>query len=237
MQTTNAAGHQLDTLRLYGALVTAQLEWGGRLVLCCGAGSAISGAPAAASIAGGVSLAIDSDAASAKAAMRAGELDFVVNTLDEAMRTLKNQVRQRRPLSVGLIADTDLTLAELVERGILPDLLLVPGQQSAQPLLQNMSIRALETEGMPVRLMAHPADEQPGMPSTTPAANRPDEIFLPAPNAVELRSLDDRLLSLLPANDLVRRRWVQQVPKYLREARTAGRWIWLSEEERQRLAE
>ncbi len=60
-----------------------------------------------------------------KAAMRAGALDFVVNTLDEALRALKNQVRLRRPVGVGLVADVDATLAEMVERGVQPDLHIV----------------------------------------------------------------------------------------------------------------
>ncbi len=84
--------------------------------------------------------------------MRTGELDFVVNTLDEALRTLKNEIRQRRPLSVGLIADTDLALAEIAERGLLPDLLLIGANQNAQPILQNKSVLSLQTAGMPVQI-------------------------------------------------------------------------------------
>ncbi len=62
-----------------------------------------------------------------KSAMRAGYLDFVVvvNTLDEALRALKNEVRQKRPLTVGLIAEIEATLTEMVERGVQPDLQLV----------------------------------------------------------------------------------------------------------------
>jgi len=34
----------------------------------------------------------------------------------------------------------------------------------------------------------------------------------------------------------VRRRWIRRLPQYLREARSGGRWIWLSAEERESLA-
>jgi urocanate hydratase len=101
---------QLETMRIYKTLIDLREDWGGKLVLCLGSDCAQSGVPSAVSIAGGTTLAIDSDAAALKSAMRAGYLDFVVNTLDEALRTLKNEIRQKRPLSVGLIADVDSAL-------------------------------------------------------------------------------------------------------------------------------
>jgi len=116
--------HQRNVLRLYGRLVALREEWGGQLVLSCGAGAAGSGISAAVSIAGGASLVVEADAAAVKAAMRRGEIDFVVNTLDEALRTLKNEVRQKRPLSVGLIADVDAAMAEMAERGVVADLVM-----------------------------------------------------------------------------------------------------------------
>jgi urocanate hydratase len=231
MQSANASDRQLETLRLYGALIGVCEEWGGGLVLCCGEGCAASGAPAAVSIAGGATLAVDADAAEVKAAMRRGEVDFVVNTLDEALRALKNEVRLRRPLSVGLIADVDATLREMVERGVLPDLLLVGANQDAQAVLRNESIRALHAAGMGLRLMVDVDEERPGRRISR---KRCDEVYLPAANAVELRTLDDRLLAILPPDDMVRRRWVQRAAKYLRDARS-GRWIWLTEEERQQI--
>lgn len=183
---------QLETMRHYRALVAMREDWGGRLVLLCGPGCAQTGAPAAVSIAGGTTLAVDADAAAVKAAQRAGRLDFVVNTLDEALRTLKNEVRQRRPLSVGLIADVEATLAEMAERGVVPDLRLEPG--------------ALNSIAR-------------------------DEYFFAAQDVVGLRDIDARLLAMLPAEDRVRRHWMQRAPQFLREARAGGRWIWLSEDE------
>jgi len=231
MQSAKAGDRQLETLRLYGALMEVREDWGGRLVLCCGDGCAASGTAAAVSIAGGATLAVDGDAAEVKAAMRRGEVDFVVNTLDEALRALKNEIRVRRPLSVGLIADVDAVLREMVERGVLPDLLLIGTNQSAQAIVQNESIRALRAAGMGLRSMGNAGEEQS---ETGIARRRFKEVFLTAANAVELRTLDERLLAILPPDDLVRRRWVQRVAKYLRGARS-GRWVWLSEEEQRAL--
>jgi urocanate hydratase len=231
MQSANAGDRQLETLRLYGALMEVREEWGGGLVLCCGEGCAASGAPAAVSIAGGATLALDGDAAEVKAAMRRGELDFVVNTLDEALRALKNEVRLRRPLSVGLIADVDAALREMVERGVLPDLLLIGVSQNAQAILENESIRALRAAGMGLRSMENGEKDRS---ETGILHKRFKEVFLSAANAVELRALDERVLAILQPDDLVRRRWVQRVAKYLRDARS-GRWVWLSEDEQRAL--
>jgi urocanate hydratase len=228
MQSANASEHQLETMRLYGELVEVREDWGGGLVLCCGEGCAASGVPAAVSIAGGATLAVDGDAGAVKAAMRRGELDFVVNTLDEALRALKNEVRVRRPLSVGLIAEGDAALREMVERGVLPDLLLIGANQSAQAIVQNESIHALEAGGMALRSMVDADGEVPGRHI---ARKRREEVYLSAVNAAELRALDERVLAILPPDDLVRRRWAQRVAQYLRDARSGGRWVWLTEDE------
>ncbi len=232
MQSANASDRQLETLRLYGELIDAREDWGGGLVLCCGEGCAESGAPAAVSIAGGATLALDADAAAVKAAMRRGELDFVVNTLDEALRALKNQVRMRRALSVGLIAEVDGALQEMVERGVLPDLLLVGAKQNAQTIEQKESVAALRAAGMALRSMVDADGARPGMASSR---QQYDESYLPAADAAGLRRLDERLLAILPPEDLVRRRWVALIPKYLRDARSGGRWVWLMEAERKDL--
>jgi urocanate hydratase len=235
MQTANASTHQLETLRLYGALIDEREDWGGSLVLCCGEGSAASGMPAAVSIAGGATLAIEADAVAVKSAMRRGELDFVVNTLDEALRALKNEIRLRRPLSVGLIAEVSAVLSEMAERGVLPDLHLIGANQPAQAILQHESIHALQAAGMALRLMDSVAEERGIRRMMILSRKRHDEFFLPAANATELRVLDERVLAILSPNDLIRRRWIQRVAQYLRDARSGGRWVWLTAEEQRAL--
>lgn len=110
---------QLNVLRLYGELVCDREDWSGGLVLAYGHYAEI--VPAAVSIANGTTLWLTANAAEAKLALRRGEVDFIVNTLDEAMRALKNEIRQGRPLGVVLTGDMDATLAEMTARGLLPD--------------------------------------------------------------------------------------------------------------------
>jgi len=190
------ANLQQQTMRLYRALVEQREDWGGALVLCSGTHCATSGVPVAASIAGAATLAIDADAEAVKFALRRGELDFVVNTLDEALRTLKNQIRQKRPLGVGLIADVAATLGEMASRGVQPDVVIDP--------------------------------------ASFPAAGE-DEMFFAARDAGELQRIDAELLESLPPGDSMRSRWIRRLPQYLREARSGGRWIWLSAEDRARV--
>lgn len=235
MPSANASDHQLEMLRLYGELVEVREDWGGGLVLCCGEGCAASGTAATVSIAGGATLAVDGDAGAVKAAMRRGELDFVVNTLDEALRALKNEVRVRRPLSVGLIAELSAALSEMVERGVQPDLLLIGANQNAQAILENKSIHALEAVGMGLRSMVDADGGRLVRHRMMPSRKRREEVYLSAANAAELRALDERVLAILPADDMVRRRWVQRVAQYLRDARGGGRWVWLGEEEQRAL--
>jgi hypothetical protein len=133
---------------------------------------------------------------------------------------------------VGLIADVDAVLREMVERGVLPDRLMIGANQNAQAIAQNESIRALQSAGMRLRSMVNADGERS---DTGIADKRFKEVYLPVANAVELRGLDEKVLEILPPEDLIRRRWMQRVAKYLREARSGGRWVWLTEEERQRI--
>jgi hypothetical protein len=166
-----------------------------------------------------------------KSAMRAGYLDFVVNTLDEALRTLKNEIRQKRALSVGLIGDVNVTLTELVERGVQPDLWVdSPSHGARDPAL----LGAFETF-----LQRQTSSEREGAGLSTPNAvwRHGNVARFAASNISELRAIDETLLAVLPSDDSVRRHWIERVPGYLREARSSGRWIWLSEKELQSLAQ
>jgi urocanate hydratase len=95
----------------------------GRLVVAGGMG-AMGGAQAlAATLNGAAFLGIDADAERIKRRLKAGYCEVMVNSLDEALRVLKNAVRKRQPASVGLIANASELIPELASRGVLPDLL------------------------------------------------------------------------------------------------------------------
>lgn len=76
----------------------------------------------AANIAGAATLAASADQAAQKQAVRDGVVDFLVNSLDEALRILKNQLRKRETVAVSVaIEPTDME-REMNERGVAPDL-------------------------------------------------------------------------------------------------------------------
>jgi urocanate hydratase len=77
----------------------------------------------AANIAGAASLATSADPAVQRQAIRDGVIDFLVTSLEEALRILKNEIRKHQPVSVGISADPHWLAAQMLDRGVLPDLL------------------------------------------------------------------------------------------------------------------
>jgi urocanate hydratase len=81
----------------------------------------------AANIAGAASLAASTDATAGKQAIRDGVVDFLVTSLDEALRILKNEIRTRQTVAVCVAlaqqaSETDFA-HQMLERGVLPNLL------------------------------------------------------------------------------------------------------------------
>jgi urocanate hydratase len=76
----------------------------------------------AANIAGAASLAATPDLDAQKQAVRDGVADFLVISLDEALRILKNQIRKRETVAVCVGAAPAAVNWEMLERGVLPDL-------------------------------------------------------------------------------------------------------------------
>jgi hypothetical protein len=76
----------------------------------------------AANIAGAASLSVSADVARQKQAIHDGVVDFLVTSLDEAVRILKNEIRKRQPVAVCVAAEPDSLAAEMAGRGIAPDL-------------------------------------------------------------------------------------------------------------------
>jgi len=76
----------------------------------------------AANIAGATSLTASADPEVQKQALRDGTVDFLVGSLDEALRILKNQLRKREPVAVCVALAPEVIEQEMRERGVLPDL-------------------------------------------------------------------------------------------------------------------
>ena len=77
----------------------------------------------AGNIAGAASIGATGDPAALRHANRECVADFLVTSLDEALRILKNEVRKRQAVSVGVSAAPGSIVAEMQGRGVLPDLL------------------------------------------------------------------------------------------------------------------
>jgi urocanate hydratase len=98
-------------------------ELAGKLIVSGGMGGMGGAQPLAATMTGACFLGIDVDAERIKKRLKTGYCDFMVNNLDEALRILKNAVRKKEAISVGLVGNCADVIPELGERGVLPDIL------------------------------------------------------------------------------------------------------------------
>ncbi|HMG85108.1 MAG TPA: hypothetical protein VK574_05170 [Terracidiphilus sp.] len=125
---------QLEAFCLYRALMRdtasasasdqgAEPNLGGRLLYVGELDAHSRAMVIAGNVAGCATLAAAEDPIAQKVAMRDGVVDFVVTSLDEALRILKNEIRKRHAVAVSVTAEPDEVEHEMLERGVLPDLL------------------------------------------------------------------------------------------------------------------
>ncbi len=95
----------------------------GKLVVSGGMGGMGGAQPLAATMAGAAFLGVEVDPERIKKRLKTGYCDFMVNSLDEALRILKNAVRKREAVSVGLVGNCADVIPELAARGVVPDIL------------------------------------------------------------------------------------------------------------------
>jgi urocanate hydratase len=176
-------------------------------VLAAGEGAAASGFAAAASLAGAASLTMDDDAESVKTHFRDGAFDFVVNTLDEALRAIKNEVRQRRPIAIALVGTPDAVLREAAERGLAPALTVAAGDSRAAVTALAPQVLSLD-EAASAELAAWLRER----------GWKTDSVKREAATAI--------------ANDDVRGRWVRGLAAHQRSSRGGDVWMWIADSER-----
>lgn len=173
----------------------------------------------AANIAAAASLAAAEDAAVLRRAMREGVIDFVVNSLDEALRILKNEIRKRQTVAVGVSVAQPAIVQEMLERGVQPDLL-------AAHLPAAPELARLMAQGM------QPIEAQP-MPSGVRL-----QIFpVPPAWAQPMAAFDALLLEFVGPQDHANRRWVRLAPRYLGVAARRLRSLACDDKTAARLAE
>jgi urocanate hydratase len=95
----------------------------GKLIVSGGMGGMGGAQPLAATMTGAAFLGIDVDPERIKKRLKTGYCDFMVTTLDEALRILKNAIRKRENVSVGLVGNCADVIPELADRGVVPDIL------------------------------------------------------------------------------------------------------------------
>ncbi len=95
----------------------------GRLVVSGGMGGMGGAQPLAATMNGAAFLGVEVDPERIKRRLRTGYCDIMVNSLDEAVRILKNAVRKKEAVSVALVGNCADVIPELAGRGVVPDLL------------------------------------------------------------------------------------------------------------------
>src|SRR5512146_15628 len=119
-------------------------ELEGKLIVSGGMGGMGGAQPLAATMTGACFLGIEADPERIKKRLRTGYCDFMVNSLDEALRILKNAVRKKENISVALVGNCADVVPELAERGVVPDILT--DQTSAHDPLNGYIPRGLTVE-------------------------------------------------------------------------------------------
>ncbi len=116
----------------------------GRLVLTGGMGGMGGAQPLAIKMNEGICLDVEVDEARIKRRVDNKYCDLLVHDLDEALEVARNAVKEKTPLSIGLVGNCAETHPELVRRGVRPD--VVTDQTSAHDPLGGYIPRGLSVK-------------------------------------------------------------------------------------------
>ena len=202
----------LQVERFYAGLLLAALpspdadpSLGGKLLYSGQLDAEARALLVAANIAGAASLAVSADAAAGKQAIRDGVADFLVTSLDEALRILKNEIRKRSTVAVCVALETQAQEADfarlLLQRGVLPDLL--PPRSAPAP-----EFAAFLSQGARPVVAILPHANQVLL--TWSVADTPAQ-WLPKLDALAIACLSSDLSSATASA----RRWLRLAPRYL----------------------
>ncbi|MEP6602600.1 MAG: urocanate hydratase [Spartobacteria bacterium] len=95
----------------------------GKLIVTGGLGGMGGAQPLAATMNGALFLGVDVDLARIEKRLKSGYCDKIARSLDEALGMIDTARKDRQSLSVGLVGNCADLLPEMVQRGIVPDVL------------------------------------------------------------------------------------------------------------------
>lgn len=156
----------------------------------------------AANIAGAASVAASADPAAVRQAMRDGVVDFVVTSLEEALRILKNEIRKKLPVAVGVSVSPQTLMEQMLERGVLPDL-LPAGDSLGGVAIDAAHVDVFLGQGALAMLEPSASDGQ----FVTWSVDSEWMRWLPR--------LDAFAKAVIPAEDAARQRWLMLAPRYV----------------------
>jgi urocanate hydratase len=154
----------------------------------------------AANIAGAATLAASGENSVLRSALREGVIDFLVNSLDEALRILKNEIRKHQPVAVAVSLTPDVIESEMLERGVRPDLLTASSSASPPPPAHSTFL----SQGAR-QVAAHPQE----------TTNRLLIWSAPEEYTQNMATFDEMLAGYLEPSDHTNRRWLRLSPRYL----------------------
>ena len=197
---------------------------GGKLLLCRGFAEVGIADSLAGVLAGASVLCVDGDLDRGvlREALRAGLCDFVVGHLDEALRILKNELRQKRAVSVGLDALPETCLPQMADRGLQPDLL------SASPDAPGLEL-FLERGAVPLSRLTAPRDWDSLPCRVTWNAAEDRQRIMPLLTRIAAAALDNS-----HADTPARTRWLEASPRVLGRAFGGGQCLRMTEIEADR---
>ena len=206
MTIDSAAPSALDFVieveRLYASLLATQESdsavepgLGGKLLYAGELDASARAFLVAGNIAGAASLAATANASVQRQAIHDGVADFLVNSLDEALRILKNEIRKHETVAVCIAAAPLAIENEMRERGVVPDL-LAPGFAGNPVLASERRRLAIPSKDLTQALLCWSV-------ASTPAR------WLP--------KLDTSALGCLASGSepLATSRWLRLAPRYL----------------------
>jgi urocanate hydratase len=116
----------------------------GKLVLTAGLGGMGGAQPLAVTMNGGVAIVVEVDPNRIQRRLDTAYLDTATDNLDDALALADDAVRERRPLSIGLLGNAAAIYPEMVRRGRVPD--MVTDQTSAHDPLNGYVPLGLDVE-------------------------------------------------------------------------------------------